>query len=206
MLRTQLNININPDLLLKLKSEASKQRRTLTELVSDAITNQLNNTISERTLEARLFAVEQKISSLEKCCSQVSSGQKITPFTISEAENCNAFIKGVFLEETKRQQYNSSIDAWNDLIGHIECFDQWNDIITLRLKEALFIKGGDDLTCDEMNSLTKGKICPCPIRTGLINWINNQPKGKCSCANEYFPSQQTICDEGEKLLEQLYAL
>ena len=206
MLRTQLNINIDPALLLKLKSEAIKQGKTVTDFVTLAINNQVNDAFAEKSLEARLSSVEQRISSLENSFSRVSSSQKITPFTMREAENCNEFIKGVFREEAKKKQYKSSMDAWNDLIDHIDCFDQWNDTYTLRLKEVLFINNGDLLTSDEMNSLTKGKICPCPIRTGLINWINNVKKGECSCSNENFPSQQTICDKGSKLLEELYAL
>ena len=206
MLRTQLNINIDPALLLKLKSEAIKQGKTVTDFVSLAIKNQVNNAFAEKNLEDRVSSVEQRISVLENSFSRVSSSQKITPFTIREAENCNEFIKGVFREEAKKKQYKSTMDAWDDLIAHIDCFDQWNDIYTLRLKEALFIKDGDLLTADEMNTLTKGKICPCPIRTGLINWVNNFKKGECSCSNDNFPSQQTICDKGPKLLEELYAL
>ncbi len=62
--RTQLNINIDPDLMQKLKEGSIKSGKTITEFVSDAITDQLENTISE-DLETRMSAVEKRLSSLE---------------------------------------------------------------------------------------------------------------------------------------------
>ena len=96
-------------------------------------------------------------------------------------------------------------DAWNDLITHIQCFDQWNDTYTFRLKDSLFIEHGDPLSHNEMNLLTKGKECPCPIRTGLINWINNANQGQCCCSDKSFPSQQTICEKGSALIKDICA-
>ena len=45
-------------------------------------------------------------------------------------------------------------------------------------------------TGKELNELADSNKCNCPIRFGLINW-----SGKIDC-----PSQQEICDKGEKLL------
>ena len=91
-----------------------------------------------------------------------------------------------------------------DLISHSQYFEQWNDRYTLRLKESLFIEHGDPFSHNEMNLLTKGKECPCPIRTGLINWINNANPGQCCCSDKSFPSQQTICEKGSKLVDDIY--
>ena len=63
--------------------------------------------VDERNLETRISSVEQRISSLEKICSHVSLSKKITPFTDSEVENFNEFIKGIFREEVKKKQYKS---------------------------------------------------------------------------------------------------
>ncbi len=203
--RSQLNINIDPLLLKKLKEEAMKSGKTISNFVSDAISREVEHTFTRITLEARVSAIEERLKSLEVIDRKLFVDKKITPFTKREAENCNKFIQAIFQEETKRKKYQSSKDAWNDLIGYIDCFDQWNEFYTLRLKEVLFISNGDFLTSDEMNSLTNGKICPCPIRTGLIRWINDLEKGKCSCSDSSFPSQQAICNKGPKLLEELYA-
>ena len=56
--RTQLNINIDPDLLLKLKSKAIKEGKTLTEYV----TNQLKS-VPEKNLEDSL---EERLTRIEK--------------------------------------------------------------------------------------------------------------------------------------------
>ena len=38
--------------------------------------------------------------------------------------NSNLTVKGIFEQETIRKKYKSRKDAWNDLIGYIDCFDQ----------------------------------------------------------------------------------
>ena len=134
-----------------------------------------------------------------------NDGSHVTPsFTPHELQNFNEFIKAVFSKELKRKGYRSTKEAWNDFINHINCFEQWSETCSFRLKESLFIEHADPLTCDEMNQLTKGKRCPCPIRTGLINWINNSDQGKCCCADKSFPSQQVICEKGSNLIDELY--
>ena len=70
-------------------------------------------------------------------------------------------------------------------------------------KEILFIDHGDSLNCDEMNSLKDSQMCPSPLRTGIINWINNSEKGKCSCSNSNFPSEQIIRAKGAELISDL---
>ncbi len=56
--RKQLNINIDPALLLKLKSEATKNGKTLTEFVTERL-----NKLPGKSLEDRL---EERLSRLEK--------------------------------------------------------------------------------------------------------------------------------------------
>ena len=79
--RTQLNINIDPRLMLTLKKNAIKSGKTISEFVADAITNQVNNDMLEKNLEDRLSSVEQRLSSIENRSSIVSSKEKITPIT-----------------------------------------------------------------------------------------------------------------------------
>ncbi len=203
MSRTQLNINIDPQLMAKLREGSIKSGKTIAEFVSESIFNQLENAFPQYS-DSRLIALEARLAALEKN-SITSSWQKSTPFTEEEASNCNQFFKGIFQKEIQKKEYASTKEAWNDLIGYIKCFEQWNDFYTLRLKEILFIHDGDPFTSQELNGLTAGKVCPCPIRTGLINWINNGEKGSCSCLDEGFPSQQNICNHGVKLLDELYS-
>ena len=133
----------------------------------------------------------------------IKQKKKFSDFTPQEAANFNDFVKAIFEKEVKRKKYNSTKDACNDLISHLNCFDKWNERCSLRLKEILFIDHGDSLNCDEMNSLKDSQMCPSPLRTGIINWINNSEKGKCCCSDSNFPSEQIIRAKGAELISDL---
>ncbi len=62
--RTQLNINIDPDLLEKLKGEAMKSGKTLTEFVTDILKIEKGES-PENSLEDRLMKIEQLLKSSE---------------------------------------------------------------------------------------------------------------------------------------------
>tara|TARA_B100000029_G_scaffold93296_1_gene83301 strand:+ start:292 stop:732 length:441 start_codon:yes stop_codon:yes gene_type:complete len=128
MQRSQLNISINPELLKRIKESARKSGKSITNYVTDCCANQVENFSSEST-DSRLNTIEERLESIEKTLALLVPGnQKITPFTPEEAIRCNDFIKALFEQEVKKKKYKSIKNAWNDLISHIECFDQWNDI------------------------------------------------------------------------------
>ena len=54
-----------------------------------------------------------------------------------------------------------------------------------------------------MNSLKESEMCPSPIRTAIINWINNSEKGKCCCSNSNFPSEKLIREKGALVISDL---
>ena len=68
--RTQLNININPDLLKNLKKIALENNRKLVELINEILTNYIydkNNTqTKKRSIYDELDEVKNRISILEK--------------------------------------------------------------------------------------------------------------------------------------------
>ena len=205
MKRTQLNVSIDPKLLEKIKESARLSGKSLVSFVSDCFINQIENLPIE-SLDSRFHRIEQRLKSIEENLDlQGFQRQKIPPFTSQEEHNFNEFIKAIFRKELRRKRYSSMKEAWNDFITHINCFDQWNETCSFRLKESLFIEHGDPLTSDEINDLKEGQICPQPIRTGLINWINNSARGKCCCSDKNFPSQQQICEKGSLLVEEIYS-
>ena len=67
--RTQLNININPDLLKKLKKVALENNRKLVELINGVLTNYVNDIkndqIKNRSILDELDEVKNRISVLE---------------------------------------------------------------------------------------------------------------------------------------------
>ena len=205
MKRNQLNVSIDPQLLQKIKESARRSGKSLVGFVSDCFVNQLED-ISPESLDSRFNKIEERLQSIEeKLEFPIDQIQKNKSFTYQEVKNFNEFIKAIFKKELKRKGYKSSKEAWNDFITHINCFDQWNDICSFRLKESLFIEHGDPLSSDEINHLKAGEICPHPIRTGIINWINNSARGQCCCSVKDFPSQQQICEKGTILLEEIYS-
>ena len=68
--RTQLNININPDLLKKLKKVALENNRKLVELINEVLTNYIrdikNDQTKNRSILDELDEVKNRISVLEK--------------------------------------------------------------------------------------------------------------------------------------------
>ena len=205
MKRTQLNVSIDPKLLKRIKETARISGKSLVGFVSDCFENQLEDTPPE-SIDSRFHCIEQRLQLIEqKLELQISNSEVKKTFTSQELQNFNDFIKAIFRKELKRKGYRSIKDAWNEFINHINCFDQWDERCSFRLKESLFIEHGDPLSSDEINYLKGGEICPHPIRTGIINWINNSAKGKCCCKDKNFPSQQAICEKGSILVEELYS-
>ena len=67
--RTQLNININPDLLKKLKKVALENNRKLVELINEVLTNYINDIKNDQTINRSILdeldEVKNRISVLE---------------------------------------------------------------------------------------------------------------------------------------------
>ena len=205
MKRTQLNVSIDQQLLEKVKKTARISGKSLVGFVSDCFINQIEN-LQVESIDSRFQMIEQRLQSIEeKIELSVADVEKTPSFTSQEVENFNEFIKAVFAKELKRKGYKSIKEAWNDFINHINCFDQWDEKCSFRLKESLFFEHGDPLTSDEINHLKEGEICTQPIRTGIINWINNSSRGKCCCSVKDFPSQQQICEKGRMLIKDIYS-
>ena len=205
MKRTQLNVSIDPKLLEKIKESARISGKSLVGFVSDCFVNQIEN-LPVESIDSRFQTIEQRLQLIENHLQLPAlKAQRNQPFTSQEVENFNEFIKAVFRKELKRKGYRSMKEAWNDFINHINCFEQWDETCSFRLKESLFIEHADPLTSEEINHLKKGDVCPQPIRTGIINWINNSDRGECCCSDKEFPSQQQICEKGPILVEDIYS-
>jgi predicted GIY-YIG superfamily endonuclease len=58
--RSQLNINISPELLKRIKQHATKQGLTITEYVTNTLTTVLEGS-EDITLEERMKKLEQKM-------------------------------------------------------------------------------------------------------------------------------------------------
>ena len=194
MTKSQFNIKISKDLLIKVKRQAIISGKSLTEHITDLVTrslsenpiqnNDLSSSLKIKSLEERLLTIESIVNNREYL------SQKLKPFTNSEAFNCTKFMRGVFDREIEKRNFDDKNEAFKDLFKHIKVYDQLNDVFTDRLREIMLSDNPTPWTAKELNELIGDDKCNCSIRKGLINWT-----GKIDC-----PSQQEICDKGEKLL------
>ena len=194
--RSQLNVILDPALISRVKSDARRKGLSISEYIAYLVSqeNLENDENKIESLTARLSEVEQHIYSLKNNCPGQVRKQNITPFTKDESVNCTNFMRAVFKKVIKERSYKSQKVAWEDFLFHVEKFDPWDLSLTNRLKEILLFEEPEPWTAEELNILTKEKRCPCPIREALISWTEMQT----------IPDQQTICDDGEKLVSLIW--
>ncbi len=194
MTKSQFNIKISKDLLLRVKRQAMMSGKSLTEHITDLVSNSLlENDIQDtnsssvnkiKELEERILTVESIVRNREYV------SQKLKPFTNSEAVNCTKFMRGVFYKELERRSFNDKYEAFDDFLQSIQPFDELSKSFSDRLKEIMLNDNPTPWSGKELNDLTGRDKCNCSIRKGLIVWT-----GVKEC-----PSQQEICDRGEELL------
>jgi len=197
MTKSQFNIKISKDLLIRVKRQAMMSGKSLTEHITDLVTNSLNDNDSQnahfssvdqiKDLEKRLLSLESIVRNREYL------SQKLKPFTNSEAINCTNFMRGVFEKELEKRNFNNKSEAFDDFLKSVQAYENLNKSFSDRLKEIMLSDKPSPWTGKELNELTGDDKCNCSIRKGLINWT-----GITEC-----PSQQEICDRGEELLSFL---
>ena len=195
--RSQLNVILDPELISRVKSDARRKGLSISEYIAYLVSqeNLENDENKIESLTARLSEVEHHIDILKSNCPGQEGKHNITPFTKDESVNCTNFMRAVFKKIIKERNFKNQISGWNDFLPHVQKFDSWDSSLTNRLKEILLFEEPDPWTADELNILTKDKQCPCPIREALISWTEMQS----------IPDQQTICENGEKLVSMIWA-
>ena len=194
MTKSQFNIKISKDLLIKIKRQAMMSGKSLTEHITDLVTKSLSdNDIQNIDLSSvnKIEDLEKRLLSLESIvANREYLSQKLKPFTNSEAVNCTKFMRAVFDKELEKRNYDDKSEAFDDFFKSVQVYDGLNKSFSDRLKEIMLSDKPSPWTGRELNELTGEDKCNCSIRKGLIHWT-----GKTEC-----PSQQEICDKGEELL------
>jgi len=195
--RSQLNVLLDPSLLTKVKRDARKKGYTISEYISELISKEPSEIKNDelKLLTNRVSNLEEDIYIVKNNCPGQSNKKTIRPFTKEESKNCTNFMRLIFKKVIEQKKIKSQIAGWNDFLPHVEKFDSWTSSLTVRLKEVMLFEEPEAWTSEELNSLTKQKKCPCPIREALISWSNVKD----------FPNQQTICDRGEELVESIWS-
>ena len=194
MTKSQFNIKISKDLLIRLKRRAMMSGKSLTEYITDLINNDLSeNEIEQNNLslvndvkdfEERLVILESIVGNREYL------SKKLTPFTNKEAINCTKYMRGVFYKELEKRNYDDKAEAFDEFLKKVKAFDDLDDSSSYRLREIILSDNPNPYSGKELNELSGDDKCNCPIRKGLISWTGSR----------VIPSQQEICDKGENLL------
>ena len=193
MTKSQFNIKISKDLLIRVKRQAMMSGKSLTEHITDLITNSLSDDIQNTHLSSvdKIKDLEKRLLSLESIVrNREYLSEKLKPFPNSEAINCTKFMRGVFYKELQKRNFDNKSEAFEDFLKSLKIYDELNKSFSDRLKEIMLSDKPSPWTGRELNELTGEDKCNCSIRKGLINWT-----GITEC-----PSQQEICDKGEELI------
>ena len=194
MTKSQFNIKISKDLLIRIKRQAMMSGKSLTEHITDLLTKSLSdNDIQNIDLSSvnKIEDLEKRLLSLESIVSNREYlSQKLKPFTNSEAINCTKFMRAVFDKELEKRNYDDKSEAFDDFLRSVKVYYELSNKFCDRLRDIMLSDKASPWTGRELNELTGEDECNCSIRKGLIHWT-----GKTE-----YPSQQEICDRGEELL------
>ncbi len=160
--RTQLNINIDPKLLLRLKSEAIKNGKTLTQYVTDQLKG-VPQSSSPSSLEERLSSLEKVIfhdnqkSELKKTRGSI--------FTDKGAAEYGRVAKAEFDSFRKKKGLTTNA-ALMELDQHLKNYPHSNPELIFQI-----LLGTHDLTGFEMtNAYRHGS---CAMRSALNDWTKD---------------------------------
>ncbi len=161
--RTQLNINIDPDLLVRLKSEAIKNGKTLTEFVIEHLSSAPKSSSDINKLEERLIRIEKFLNLKENS----SPKEKIigTIFSDEGAKKYGAIAKEIFESHLKRKGIDTNLGL-RELDEHLRRYPHSNSELVFQI-----LLGSHDLTGLEMTIAYRHGSCG--MRSALNDWTND---------------------------------
>ncbi len=164
--RTQLNINIDPELLLKLKSLAIKSGKTLTQFVTEKLSNDSHVDFDD-VLEKRLLKIERTLgisnNSSEEETNRKSELKEI--FSNSGAQEYGRVAKSLFEAEIKAKRISTE-DGLKQLAPYLQAHKHSDPELVFQI-----LLGTHQLTGLEMTiAYRKGS---CAMRTAMSEWCSD---------------------------------
>ena len=160
--RTQLNINIDPQLLLLLKSEAMKNGKTLTEFVTSQLRS-ISTTPSEGLLEKRLLKIEEHLGISQN---PPHPKQQIgTIFTDEGAKEYGKTAKAIFDSNYKKKGISCE-NALQELAVFLYKYEHSDPELVFGILLGTHVLTGLEMT----NAYRRGS---CAMRTALSDWAND---------------------------------
>ncbi len=170
--RTQLNINIDPALLLKLKSKAIKQGKTLTDFVVEQLKGAAT-TVSDDNLEQRLLRVEALMGINDKLPDEADNNDIGTIFTEEGANQYGEVAKEAFESIIKKRRITKQVGL-EEMRQCLQKYPYSNPELVFQI-----LLGTHQLTALEMTIAYRNGSCA--MRSALNDW-SNEPLEKLDTA------------------------
>ena len=164
--KSQLNIQIDPNLLITLKSDAIKSGKTLTAYITERLV-QSDGEVKDDILEQRLSRIEEQLDLLNKYTSDIED--KKNPirsiFSDSGAKKYGEVARELF-DLHRKEKKLSLKDAFEELFVCLSNYDSQPELV------FDLLSGRHDLTGLEMTiAYKKGS---CSMRNALNDWTKSR--------------------------------
>ena len=160
--RYQLNINIDPELLLQLKSQAIREGKTLTQYVTEQL-KQDPKIVKEDVLEERLLRIEKNLGLTNSSLKKENNIGVI--FTEEGAKNYGDVAKSLFELHMKARGLSLE-DGLKELSVYLHRHEHSNPELVFQILLGTHQLSGLEMT----KAYRKGS---CAMRTALSDWIDD---------------------------------
>ncbi len=161
--RTQLNINIQPELLIKLKSEAIKNGKTLTDFVVEQLSKSSAQSSENDPLEERLLRIE-KLLMLDKGSPKQEKNIG-TIFTDEGAKRYGEIAKELFETHLKKKGIDTHLGL-HEIDEHLKKYPYSNPELIFTILLGNHILTGLEMTIAYRHG-------SCAMRSALNDWTND---------------------------------
>ena len=160
--RAQLNIKIDPELLIKIKAEAIKNGMTLTDFVTRKLEN-IESISNNDVLEQRLTKIEQHLNLDKNSSDPKKSIGSI--FTDDGAKNYGEVARRLF-DVFRKKKGLTKEDGLQELAVNLERLPYSSPELVFQI-----LLGNHSLTGLEMTNAYRYGACA--MRTALVEWCND---------------------------------
>ena len=163
--KSQLNIKIDPQLLVKIKSQAIKNGKTLTAFITELLEEgSMKSNGQIDSLEQRLLKVEKQLQLMHDFAFDNDLNQRESIFSDFGAKRYGEIAKELF--ELHRKEKKLSIkDAFSELSTCLANYDSQPELV------FELLSGTHELTGQEMTNAYRNGSCG--MRSALCEWTNS---------------------------------
>lgn len=143
--RTQLNINIDENLLRELKKLSIDEGLKFADFIRNTLENKVNSQKKEYSFSSNI--------------------------SIRSLNNMSSFTKDLFKLKYHKFRYKNEEKALEDFVSYLDKYPRWNKTFTQSLEESLLSDKTPIFSIEDLNFLTKNGASQCPLYLGLKEWI-----------------------------------